>query len=53
MGEIRSCEGYPEDQTGEEGMGRGEAGLGRPVGLEGKEQGEGGAMAVRSACECW
>lgn len=52
MGEICRREGYPENQTGEEGLGRGEAGLGRPVGLERKEQGKRRAVAIGSASEC-
>ena len=39
MGAVRQGKGHPEEAEGQEGMERGETGVGRPLGLEGREQG--------------
>ena len=51
MGEIRACEGDSEDEEGQEGVGRGEAGVGQQVGMEGQEQGGGDSVGYTGCCE--
>lgn len=53
VGEIREGEGYLAYSQGQEGVGRGEAGVGEQVGMEGTEQREGGAMVDGGESECW